>query len=149
MQKDVGADCHALVRISDPFRGCEVWHGTSSQEISRLPFLGRRQEHAHIQQRRHVMASAFDGRDDWTINAKNFDPEASGSGYFSAGALTVHEGKEGESSSSSCDSKDDEQYDHSADDRAWKRVLAFGMVKDQMKRRSASDSAYRGVARDC
>ena len=56
------------------------------------------------------------------INDHHFDPDASRSGYFPAGEPTVYEGKERESSSSSCDSKDDEQFEHSADERALEEV---------------------------
>ena len=56
------------------------------------------------------------------INDNHFDPDASRSGYFPSGAPAVYEGKDQESSSSSCDSKDDEHFEHSADENALETV---------------------------
>ena len=51
------------------------------------------------------------------INASNFEPDASRGGCFPAGVPAAHEGKDQESSSSPCDSKGDEHFEHSADER--------------------------------
>ena len=60
------------------------------------------------------------------INGNHFDPDASRSGYFPAGAPDVYEGKDQESSSSSCDSRDDEHFEHSAHERLGDSCRAMG-----------------------
>lgn len=52
------------------------------------------------------------------INLGNFMPDASRNGYFPKGAPANYEGKDSESTSSSGDSKDDEDFEHSADEQA-------------------------------
>ena len=56
------------------------------------------------------------------INADNFVPDASRSGYFPAGNPTSYDGKDVESTSSSCDSMDEEVFSHSADEQAVEEV---------------------------
>jgi len=52
----------------------------------------------------------------------NFVPDASRSGYFPAGEPNAYDGKDCDSTSSSGDSKDEEVFEHSADERAAEEV---------------------------
>ena len=56
------------------------------------------------------------------INLGSFVPDASRNGYFPTGAPADYEGKDSDSTSSSGDSKDEEDFEHSADEQAAEAV---------------------------
>ena len=55
------------------------------------------------------------------INLGSFVPDASRNGYFPTGAPADYEGKDSDSTSSSGDSKDEEDFEHSADEQTLSR----------------------------